>query len=146
MKTDNELIAEFMGFTKYPKCKVPSYFYDSEQQKWDNLEEMETWVNGETEAFKNTPCVSSAYWEYERGIEEKQFESYYYSLKYNESWGWLMPVWFKFRSLTFKDNVAYLKHAEFVHQIKMAFSWSDNIEDFYKPLNEGIKWYNSQKQ
>lgn len=88
----NAIIAMYMGYTLYPSVKVPTWFYECENSEWNNLDENDIWVKRATEEFKKYPCVSQMWWEYEKYIEEKQWEDWHYSIWYNKKWDNLIPV------------------------------------------------------
>lgn len=69
-------------------------------------------------------------------------------LKYDTSWDWLMPVWNKFRKLSFSGeyiSADYSRHRYFTFIISSKITNCD-IEAAFKELVEAIKWYNLNQQ
>ena len=65
-------------------------------------------------------------------------------MKYHSDWGWLIPVWYKFRDLRFDDFMDQFKHSDFKRLISHAICY-EGIENAYNEICKAIKWYNSQK-
>lgn len=65
-----------------------------------------------------------------------------HSLKFDKSWSWLMPVWYKFRDLKFEDAGCHLNYKiQIVNAIV-----NKGPEEACKRLSEAIEWYNANKQ
>lgn len=88
----NEIIARFEGYKLYKNCKTPTWFYECEVYEWNELDESDIWVKGETELFKQSPCVSSDYWEMKKDMSGKQWEDWTYGYDYFKDWNKLIPV------------------------------------------------------
>lgn len=116
-KTENELIAEFMGF-----CAIEFTPIDK-QPTYKILD------------LKGNP-VYPYYGPYRS--EQMQFD---------RSWDWIMPVWARFRDLILQlNNVnARKQHALHFQAIAGSITHGD-LPRAYKRLVNAIKWYNENKQ
>lgn len=91
IQEQNGVIARYLGYKHYPVCRTPTWFYECENYKWEDLDEDDVWVLEPTEEFDKTPCTSETYWEYERDLP-KQWKDYDTYLTYDSSWNELIPV------------------------------------------------------
>jgi len=66
------------------------------------------------------------------------------TMKYHTDWHWLMPVWYRFVNLRFKDQMDQLKHSELKATVGYAILYGD-IKLAFTNLVEAIKWYNTTK-
>ena len=68
-----------------------------------------------------------------------------HSVKYGESWDWIMSVWEKFRLLKkeIKEEEYHSIYMGHCYRISNAISWL-SIDDVIEKLSEGIKWYNKE--
>lgn len=63
-------------------------------------------------------------------------------LKFQTSFDWLMPVWYKFRDLVLTTQDDHVTHSN--HRIVIGSAiLSKGIGEACKLLAEGIRWYNS---
>lgn len=62
------------------------------------------------------------------------------NLKFDSSWDWLMPTWFKFRDLTFKDRKNEIPHSHHCQSISRAICYED-IGSAYSRLSTAIEWH-----
>ena len=133
MKTDNELIAEFMGYVYYP--------YKAEEKGY---------LHGWTKPDMNRKFGAVLY-------KQDRFNKYLArttsDLKYHTSWDWLMPVVEKIESLRIVDLI--------IKKESVTFIWIDNPDKWirrqiiidndtrlsilYKAVVEFIKWCNASK-
>lgn len=118
MKTDNELIAEFIGWTIIDETEHDPEFYES-------------------------PNVLCNY-EYFEGTRFHKHDE----LFFNTSWDWLMPVVERLEaqngaSAEIRQAYCYIVH----HLTKTEFNFhaGSKLEAVYKAVVEFIKWYNEQK-
>lgn len=62
--------------------------------------------------------------------------------RYHKDWSWLMPVWHRFRDLSFKGNIKeHHEHQIFKGEIEKAICYG-TITDAFNELVQGIEWYN----
>lgn len=128
MKTDNELIAQFMGYkfiNDAPKDFPRGYYYTEEPEA--------DWITAE-------------------------------SMRYDESWDWLMPVVEKIQSENIDgeftvsmgygaiSNLGIISHYTYCHienwngtQVAGYSSYPTLIECVYRTIVDFIKFYNQQK-
>lgn len=67
--------------------------------------------------------------------------------KYNTSYDWLMPVWYKFRDLKFGPGDEIFQHGHLCAAISFQIiSGGPSPSEACKLLAEGIRWYNSTTQ
>lgn len=59
---EKEQVAILDGYTLYKECRTPTWYYECENWKWEELNISEVWVTGETELFKQTPCITGGRW------------------------------------------------------------------------------------
>jgi hypothetical protein len=137
MNTDNEIIAEFMGYTgKY--CDNCGMENPPVSQRVN--------VNGVARLCLN--CVS------EKGIYSVPEHENLFAVgkitispipTYDTSWDWLMPVWKKFREINLGNDYAQGVFNNYLAKIAHKIAWEE-IKDVHYILVLGIKWYNSHKQ
>lgn len=60
---------------------------------------------------------------------------------YESSWDMLIPVWYKFRDIKFRDEFVKTLHINYCARISNKLAWED-ITSCYKQLVIVIKWYN----
>ena len=131
MKTDNELIAEFMGNRKVPtelygNDKCPYFYYPTK----DN--------------FVLTSEIVSR-----EDFDINDYAWSLYNLDYSGSWDWLMPV---------VEKIETLGYFCMINKWTSVYTGSDGeriqvttvegkskIKNTYKAVVEFIKWYNQQK-
>lgn len=107
-----------------------------EDKTTDNelIAEFDGWIfcNDDSKSYPD------GYWVLE--TEDGKFWETHNSLKYHESWDWLVPVAHKFTEKA--------KHTDMPHAIFMnvyTFSVCRPIGELYENIIKGIKWYNQQK-
>ncbi len=78
---------------------------------------------------------------YRIGVTQPLHEN---NLNYHDSWGWLMPVWYKFRDLKVTDSInqTTLQGIKYMFIQKMA---NASIIDAFEQLVYGVEWYNENK-
>jgi hypothetical protein len=119
---DNKLIVEFMG------CRILSY----PPSKWTSItRHSELWCRGD---------ALSPFYHYTGRSSVAQIRLK--SLKYHESWDWLMTVVDKIDSLGFP---VMIYHDQCVIKSICTVHLSKRINSVYKAVVEFIKWYNSQE-
>jgi hypothetical protein len=134
MKTDNELIAEFMG------VKEQQGFYDS---------------YGQDEPFWYT--ANDRFRTHSRSIPDVSFDEFIEHCKYDTSWDWLMPVvekiektpeLFHTRIMAYADENNYLCDIVDSDNYERAcqLSTGSKIDAVYRAVVQFIKWYNEQKK
>jgi hypothetical protein len=130
MKTDNELIAEFMG------VKEQQGFYDS---------------YGHDEPFWYT--ANDFFRTHSRSIPDVSFKEFLEHCKYDTSWDWLMLVVERIDSMmptiNIPEDLESLKngtHPSDRYVDVVALPISSPISEIYKAVVEFIIWYNQQKQ
>lgn len=64
------------------------------------------------------------------------------TLRFHDSWDWIMPVWIKFRDLFEPPNT---KHEDWINSLQWYLFSSDSPKRFAERLAYAIKWYNSTK-
>jgi hypothetical protein len=118
MKTDNQIITEFMGYRYFTWQEVKGIG----QAGWAKHDRSNAKIGN------GFLCRTSR------------------ELKYDHSWNWLMPAWYKFRDLVFDfDQMNLIKeHALHVQAIAHSISYED-LPKAYERLVNGIKWYNQNK-
>jgi hypothetical protein len=86
----------------------------------------------------------------ECGLKNK--DPYYYAMKhaykngnmrYHTSWDWLMPVWVKFRDVTFSDSSVSALHTNYIARLAQVLAY-ETIDMFYFRLIPAIQWHNTQ--
>jgi len=132
MKTDNELVAEFMGVTETESTfdsysiPVPCFYTKNEFHR------------------SNTFTVP-----------DKSFTDWISGAKYDTSWDWLMPVVEKIEGLYFYGHLTKNTHdgrhyMSFITKDCDTVAYSSpgqtKIESVYKAVVTFIAWYNTQKQ
>lgn len=146
-KEGNQLIAIFMGFTLYKNCKAPSWFYECENYKWEELNECDIWVKGATYLFKFSPCVSNYYWEIEKNIDDNQWEIWEYEsgINYHENWNKLIPVIKKvMKELWGNDKIKHPK-TNVYNTLRGSLSELE-IKEVFEVVVEGIKLLNETNE
>lgn len=63
-------------------------------------------------------------------------------LKYESDWRDLMPVWYKFKELTFEDFGYSIAHEDYCDKLRFSIP-ERSISESCRLLAEGIRWYNS---
>ena len=124
MKTDNELIAEFMGG-----------LYSTHADAW---------------GFGNAKIIPLL-GNYKNVVQAHKFEK---ELRYDISWDWLMPVVEKIETMSYRTSIStYSTLIERVSKdgdpiIYFPTSSGDSFkrEATYKAVVDFIKWHNEQKQ
>lgn len=135
VKTENELIAEFMGYQYFP--------YKDEEKGW-----LHGWIKPEV----NRKMGGIAYKVQHDLLLCRRKDD----LKYHVNWDWLMPVVEKIestqRSTLLYGGIANLKPyffriaGSFSGDFETEASGKTRIEAVYKAVLKFILWYNSQKQ
>ena len=149
MKTDNELIAEFMGYEYFP--------YRDDEKGW-----LHGWMH---------PNVNRKFGEHARKIAQSRGTFLcrnHGQLRYSTSWDWLMPVVEKIEEMNYVVQISAWPDRKYSRG-KLMESWVERrckiedehsdgdeppygfgystdskIESVYKAIVEFIKWYNSQ--
>lgn len=62
------------------------------------------------------------------------------SLRYEESWNWLMPIWIKFKNLNLKND----EYWQWLESLSYYLTTSDEPKRFHERLFYAIEWYNKQ--
>lgn len=122
MKTDNKLIAEFMG------VKEQQRFYDSYGQD-------EPYWYTSNGLFRTTS----------RSIPDVSFQEFLDSCRYDLSWDWLMPVVQKVKTSTFLVEGSINPWIIAIRPVNKGLINAD-LTAVYKAVVEFINWYNSQNQ
>ena len=117
--TDNEVICQFMGFEIVSENPVIKGIV----------------CHGRT--WKAPVENVLPYWGGFRAEQLHKFES---------SWSWLMPVWYKFRDLKMGNNEDHeVEHSDRMLRIADTVAYG-SIEEACKLLAKGIRWYNGIKK
>lgn len=127
MKTDNELIAKFMGY----EIVVIDYFGTKDATEWQIKHE--DWLENVGLEYVGKYLVK---------VDENEFidwDDVYYSASYEQ----FMPVWVKFRDLKLSERHGD-KHKQWVRAIGYTIL-NKTLEDACSHLVMGIKWYNEVK-
>lgn len=150
MKTDNELIAEFMGWQKI----TVGYFGGDDETDWQRNKQNQKWMKDVELEMVGDYIVN---------VDEDRWE-FWDDVAYNTSWDWLMPVveaiegieepvsadpqkgtfWpYQFEILGRHTVGVFNKYTSeaiiFIDQ-----KGSSKIESVYKAVVEFIKWYNEK--
>lgn len=138
MKTDNELIAEFMGVTVW---KNWSEYLDATYYKMHH-----------PKPTNDSPLTV------EQRSENKEIESknVYAPTRYDSSWDWLMPVVEKINGMGKMVNINFYTDPMCIETV--IYNWglgdpqqrsgvecNSPIESVYTAVVEFIKWYNQNK-
>lgn len=67
------------------------------------------------------------------------------SMKFDKSWDWLMPVWYKFRDLKFEGETPSKLHTNYVARLSQDITYG-TIEEFYHNLFIATDWALQQKK
>lgn len=122
--TDNELIAQFMGYEKV----TVDYFGTSFETEWQR--EHQDWMEA-----VNLDSIG----DYIVKVKDNEW-IYWKDVAYHTSWDWIVPV---ARKLTEKAKHTDMPHAIFMNVY--TFSVCRPIAELYENIIKGIKWYNQQK-
>jgi hypothetical protein len=135
----NRVIAEFMGLRYFPKCKTLDY---SERHGEYELEFDDVWTEGQD-------LIDGIYsYKYNSDLDE-DIKSHY-TLKYDTSWDWLMPVVIKIKDYYVEQgrihgypaNPELQKH---IDNLKFSLTVTFNIQELHIYVYKFIVWYNQQK-
>lgn len=131
--TDNELIAEFMG---YESIRIGYYGTDDETE-WQVKNK--DWLDKPEIIEQYDNSVGDYYVNIDRNLIIPQEE-----VNYADSWDWLMPVVEKIESSGFnvliEDNFCRIGQ-----ELQVKATTMTKIESVYKAVVEFIKWYNQNK-
>ena len=67
------------------------------------------------------------------------------SLKFNDSWNWLHPVWEKLRDLRFENLESQFNHTEIKERLCHEITYG-TLQSSFEKLGEAVIWYQSLKK
>lgn len=129
VEQQNKLIAEFMG---WDVIRVGYY-----GQAWGEEDDETEWQNENREWLDKMGIESIG--RYMVKVKENDW-FLFDDAKYHSSWDWLIPAWYKFRDLTFKDRKNEIPHSHHCQSISRAICYED-IGSAYSRLSAAIEWH-----
>jgi len=167
---ENKLIAEFMGLTYFPNAKYKNDLYEMGDMQ-GNWEETDIYVLNPTKEFKEK-LIFGGFADEDHYGDKKPYDNYYWGVKYDTSWDWLMPVVDKihspmkvklygvYRDIGGEENSVIIHRAvqnkryivlkieygrRFVEFIEYQKEGESMLEPTYRFTLQFIKWYNKHK-
>lgn len=127
----NLLFAEFMGFIHHEVADIDFSECGG--------------IYSRTHVYSKVPILMEKYPEsnqfYLHEDWKVTYEDYIYGpLKYDTNWGWIMPVWLKFRDL----NLPSRHFLEYVDSVGHGLSVVSTPREFCERLALAVKWYNEE--
>ena len=146
--TGNKLIAEFMGLTYVTNAKYKNDLYEAGDcaGEWETTD---AWILNPSKKFLSKR-IFGIFADEDYYNDEKPYDKYYWNVRYDSSWDWLMPVVEKIESLGYYFQIN-TKMCSVAHDnkgnndsylIKAQFGDATKLEKAYSCAIEAIKFIN----